>query len=418
MNFKKGISLIVLVITLVIVVILAAAVILALSGSNPIYSSRIAKVATSYDNMRTDLELYVSNVKAQTKSYFTTEEILTGTGSVRKGIKFTDNDKIGTNSDETSNAEGYKVVLENEYIVVDQNEKNVFKIDKTKYEQLVNTIPEVPTSKAEWYIDLDLNVYLVYDSLDEIPKWLRGKATGNTITDDVTLASFLGVRQLDAGAKTVANSPTEYYGKSVTNYSANGISDWKIFHSDGNNIYLISTSYLTEGKIPLTKYGKSLGVGSSARSPNGVNLTNAARASEYKRETNYVYNIEENNPARKWLAYLNTTGITPDTTHYNMKAVAYLMDTDAWSIYKDSTYAYYAIGGPTLDLFAAAYNNYSSDSSRTIDIKVENSTGYVIKWNTESDYSSRISGINTSDFSSIWKEWRWHRWNVVSLSSF
>ena len=34
-------------------------------------------------------------------------------------------------------------------------------------------------------------------------------------------------------AKKVYENPTDYYGKSITNYSANGVTYWKIFHSDG-----------------------------------------------------------------------------------------------------------------------------------------------------------------------------------------
>ena len=46
-------------------------------------------------------------------------------------------------------------------------------------------------------------------------------------------------------AKKVYENPTEYYGKSITNYSANGVEDWKIFYSDGINIYLISDDYVS-----------------------------------------------------------------------------------------------------------------------------------------------------------------------------
>ena len=39
-----------------------------------------------------------------------------------------------------------------------------------------------------------------------------------------------------------------------------------------------------------------------------------------------------------------------------MKAIAYLLDTDVWNVYKADK-AEYAIGGPTVELLMASYNN-------------------------------------------------------------
>ena len=42
--------------------------------------------------------------------------------------------------------------------------------------------------------------------------------------------------------------------------------------------------------------------------------------------------------------------------YYNGKAVAYMQDTEAWSIYKDSQgYAEYAIGGSSLEMLYDSY---------------------------------------------------------------
>ena len=45
-------------------------------------------------------------------------------------------------------------------------------------------------------------------------------------------------------AEKVKEKPQDYYGKIITNYDANGVTDWKIFHSDGTNIYLITGNYV------------------------------------------------------------------------------------------------------------------------------------------------------------------------------
>ena len=53
--------------------------------------------------------------------------------------------------------------------------------------------------------------------------------------------------------------------------------------------------------------------------------------------------------------------------HSNMGAVAYMLDTNVWSTFTDSAgKAEYAIGGPTLDLFCASYNQKYSDKHNAI----------------------------------------------------
>lgn len=213
MRKKEGISLIVLIITIVVVLILAAAVIMNLTGNNPINSAKISKVCTNYDNIKTDIALYINNAKVETKSYFTTEEILTGTGSVRKGIDLS-NSKAEKNDDgrDTWNAGGYKLINKDKSQNIKLNNNKVveaYKIPSDKYKELVNKLPETPTSDSEWYIDINTNVYLVYESLDKIPKWLRAKAKDTKITDDVTLSMFLAIKTTDDADNTTEGSDTE-----------------------------------------------------------------------------------------------------------------------------------------------------------------------------------------------------------------
>ena len=43
----------------------------------------------------------------------------------------------------------------------------------------------------------------------------------------------------------VASDPAKYYGLKVTNYtSQNGQNDWRIFYSDGTQIFLITGDYI------------------------------------------------------------------------------------------------------------------------------------------------------------------------------
>ena len=150
-------------------------------------------------------------------------------------------------------------------------------------------------------------------------------------------------------AKEVADNAATYYGATVTNYSANGVSDWKIFHSDGTNIYLISSEYIPVDKIPKTKGGSKIANASSSL-PKSASLNSAANDSNY---SNGSQSISESNPARKWLkSYLDNYSSTDD----NMKEIAYLLDTDVWNVYKTDK-SVYAIGGPTVEMLMASYSN-------------------------------------------------------------
>ena len=82
-----------------------------------------------------------------------------------------------------------------------------------------------------------------------------------------------------------------------------------------------------------------------------------------------------NSLVRPWLSYLNSY---PNSTNTNMKAVAYMLDTDVWSTFTDDDRkAEYAIGGPTLDLFCESYNQkYSNDEMSYKNVMTSN--GYDI----------------------------------------
>ena len=82
-----------------------------------------------------------------------------------------------------------------------------------------------------------------------------------------------------------------------------------------------------------------------------------------------------------------------------MKATAYLLDTEAWSVFKDTlnkeeSKVEYVIGGPTLELFIASYNNTHETD---INYEVTNKRGYSIKWSTDSSYSYYIEGLDTTE---------------------
>ena len=349
MKNKKGISLIVLVITIVVVIILAAAVILSLSGNNPINNARIANLDQTKDGIESSILAYSGKAQSQTLGYYTVTELITG------------------NRSET---EEYGIIGDKE--TTNNNDETIYNIDKNKFEAKIDTLPSTPTANGEWYVDGNGEVYLVYEKKESMPKWMLNK-DGNI--DDTFLNKFVVIK---GSAEEVANNPGEYYGKTVTNYSANGVSDWKIFHSDGINIYLISSDYIPVDKIPATKGGNTL-VNTNSSYSKAAPLTPVLSDSNYSSGS---ASISSSNPARKWLkSYLDSYS----SSNNNMKAVAYMLDTDVWNVYKADK-AEYAIGGPTVEMLM---ESYSKKNNVNYQAKAANSNGY---------YISKDGGINWESY--------------------
>ena len=74
-----------------------------------------------------------------------------------------------------------------------------------------------------------------------------------------------------------------------------------------------------------------------------------------------------------------------------MKATAYLLDTEIWKGFKNSTKAKYAIGAPTLDMFVASYN---TRFKKQIEL-ISQETGYKIGFKDEDTYDTYL---NTYDY--------------------
>ena len=230
--------------------------------------------------------------------------------------------------------------------------------------------------KYEYYVTDESNNTTKYDT-NEITGLKRGTYSVYAIAYDRagnpkqsnTVSSIKVVAILkDITAEMIAANPTKYYGKVVTNYTAiNGWSEWKIFHSDGNNIYLITNDYITSEYIPYSTKNKTTTNNKPQSTSNiGINLTNILN--DYTGSAD----ITTENPAYKWLE--NYLSKYPSCTGYNMKAVAYLMDTTAWRGFTDGEKASYAIAGPPIELFFQSYNLVHPTGQYTP--SVFNTTGY------------------------------------------
>ena len=143
----------------------------------------------------------------------------------------------------------------------------------------------------------------------------------------------------------------ELIGKYVTNYEpesndaieTTAPGKWMIFNIDDKNIYLIASDYITE--VPYGKSGTNKPIGSGG-SPRGVRFTNILN--------DYPGGSAEITDSK--IQALNDSYFSQNFTSAgnNMKAVAYMLDTTAWSASKEEGVAEYAIGGPTIELLFEA----------------------------------------------------------------
>ena len=203
----------------------------------------------------------------------------------------------------------------------------------------------------------------------------------NSLNDSVPYAKTVvtnenNIAQNTINAAEVANHPVVYCGKEVTGYTCDnsaGISKWKIYHSDGKNIYLIADNYITAEYIP-SKDGATMTT--NINRPNTCYFENALLNKYTGAATITDANITP------WLSYLKSSYGGSDNTNNNMKATAYLLDTEIWKGFKNSTKAEYAIGAPTLDMFVASYN---TRFSRQIEIMAQE-LGYKFKFEDEDSY--------------------------------
>ena len=196
------------------------------------------------------------------------------------------------------------------------------------------------------------------------------------------------------GADEIKKAPASYYGKVVTGYTCDspGVTTWRIFYADESNIYLIADDYISAENAPDGQGGSKLAY---------------INESLYRLQFKNIYRdypgaswISQNSKGAKWLnGFLGSNSYnTSISTNTNIQAVAYMMDTNAWSIYAGDN-AEYAIGGPTLELFCASYKDTHPD--RYIECSVTNSYGYSIRW-SDGSYSISIFGLTPDEFNKIY----------------
>ena len=213
--------------------------------------------------------------------------------------------------------------------------------------------------------------------LDEYNKFLNNAVGGTGSTTTPEEPEEEGITAGDIVSDTSA------IGKEVTGYectNAAGVNKWLIFYADESNIYLIADDYISATYCPnsATQSIEDNGNGYKLSMDNVIN--DYAGAASITNSTIKALNND----------YFTKYG-SENSTNNNMKATAYMLDTNVWSAYAGEK-AEYAIGGPTIELFFKSYNkryetNYVASAT--------SSTGYKIGSGSATEYNLILSKEKT-----------------------
>ena len=424
----SGITLVALVVTIVVLLILAGVTITALIGDDGIISkanvaAQLTKKAVTIESVQTDILL------AQLEGSVTQdklEEILGKYGEVQK--------------DEEGNISGLKVDGLDEIIPIeDLYEGNIEEITDTTAPTAsidlaaTSTTPGTAINATVTFTDnesgintagckyvynttsgtygIDNEIWNTAQTFSSNPQTIN--LTGSTegtyylhvlVVDNAgnkgeAVSSAVTVEEEGLSAQdiatAVASNPSAYYGKTVTNYectnaSANSaVANWKIFYAgndfseDGNtyHVYLIADNYIPRANIPASTAGHSLNAGSYPRTAYFTNILNDYSGSSSI--ANNVKNLNKDFFTKKYSSANN-----------NMRAVAYMLDTNVWSVYTGAG-AEYAVGGPSIEMVMESYSqvhdvNYQAQAS--------SATGYRISTDGGSNWKDCMTTTSSSEY--------------------
>ena len=197
----------------------------------------------------------------------------------------------------------------------------------------------------------------------------------------------------DLAGNTTTSKTVTPYGVEISGYTTqNGAPiTWRVFHIDGENIYLVAGDYITLDYMPNTAYGikpKAVEKSFNNYHVQVFDISEGSPKSGYKGTDDILI---EDVKIRKWINYINYY----NSTNSNMKATAYLLDADIWTGFKDiNNKAEYAIGGPTLEMYINSYNDTHPERKIEYDM---NNFGYKVKFVNDEDFSKNVI-LSEKDF--------------------
>ena len=185
-------------------------------------------------------------------------------------------------------------------------------------------------------------------------------------------------------AADIANgNKEEFYGAVIDGYECTsaGVDEWQIFYADENNIYIIASNYIPYENIPNSTIDGKKTENKPAKGSNKRTACFSNVINDYSAGAGMITSPK--------IQALNSDFFEkyPTSDTENTKAVAYMLDTNAWSDFAGEK-AEYAIGGPTIELFLKSYNEKYPDENY-------NNGRYQAKATSEIGYKLSGDGGNT-----------------------
>lgn len=199
-------------------------------------------------------------------------------------------------------------------------------------------------------------------------------------------------------AKKIAQTAdkTGIYGEKVINYTCpntTGVSIWRIFYADTENIYLIADDYVNIDNVP--KKEKIVDNDSNGKHSK-LSMQDVFRDYAGAASIDSTF-------ANKWLSSYWKNNST--STNINIRAVAYILDISGWNTLYKGDNAEYAIGGPTVEMFVKSWNDthngdeqISCSADSDVDIK---GYGYKVKF-VNGTYDISEGGLARDEYNSIY----------------
>ena len=410
MQNKKGISLIVLVITIIVMIILATAIIISISNSGIVNRANEAVEKTTEAQMKQMVTIAWS--EAHLKDTTETKDDAYYLKEVKAYLT----------------ASGIPEEEQNKYIIIATVQgvsikrkdmtapvASIAKGEVTPYTIAVNvtaTDSESGIKEYRYYIKKDsqteytlketltLGTY-TFEGLEYSTKYdvkVEIEDNSENVTDlyseDITTAE-VEITTLGSLVASAAN-----YGD-ATSYSANGIDSWKVFYKQTVNneeyVYLITSDIVSKSALPDLPKASIIDDGRIEWYESGVANINVTVLTTTATMTNKPL----------WMANWSNY-----STYENGRAASYLAAESYWTAFKSDKYGdnvVSAIGTPTLEMFVASWNQKgdlynTSEVTKYVPLQYESSgTGYKIVGNTSSTYS--IDGSDDELYISNHKYW-------------
>ncbi len=407
---SKGITLVALVITIIILLILAGISISALTNTGIFGKAKDAKSKSELADVQEKITLLEYEWQMKSASNATLGEFLA--------------EKVKDKTIDSYEAEGsnYKVYIKGYVGTFDKDGKLVGKVEKAGPRPTISNITiksedgstDVADNSQKAGTKLQINFSssikdgTIKSVTPAVPYTTNGTEKSVTFTvvgtvdkQDYTAQIPVSIENkykvaTPVNANTIASATdtekaNNYYGKSVNYTSANGVTGWKIFYADSSNIYLIADDYVDVAKLPRGTDTSGNSVGNAPANTNTSypkaapfnNIMDAYSTGSARITTDTIKNLNSSFFARSDAS---------TNKNDNMKAVAYMLDTTAWSTFKDSNgKADYAIGGPTLEMLFKSYNQ--KHPGKNYEAQATSATGYQLRvnggtWKNYTDSSS------------------------------